>query len=400
MKTPPYKFVLFASVFFLADFILENVNHKFSLNDFKVYYGAAGAITTSSQLYNIAFSLGSGYYKYSPFIALLFYPLSLLSYPVACIVYFIIVSCITVFTFNLILAILQTHFSVYEVKTPALVLSIAFVCLITHIVREVDLGNINMILLCLLSLCIYYLGKAKMLHAGILLGLVIITKPFFVLLFIPLLIYRSYKTAFTAAITLLLASVTPVPFLGFNHTVDLNRQWFNAMLNHSDSFPSPNTIEAISRYYAGVPELKILQYLIILVLIAAYITLSILNYRRQLTPEARKSSLVFEWFLIIAIIPSILKTDTEHFLFTLPLIMFLIIFLFQKRNIIYSSFFTLSIILYAGNISDLIGMDLSHKMYNAGLLGIANLLLLIFACLVYYKKYQNNLKSLTDGIVP
>ncbi|MEI6456446.1 MAG: hypothetical protein WCO93_09170, partial [bacterium] len=69
-----WKFIVFAFVLFLTAFIFENINGRFWLNDFKVYYMAAKALLTGNQVYDLPFGEPSGYYKYSPFVLFFFFP--------------------------------------------------------------------------------------------------------------------------------------------------------------------------------------------------------------------------------------------------------------------------------------------------------------------------------------
>ncbi len=173
-----YRFILFVAVFLVADFTIDNINHRFLMPDFKVYYGAAHAIVSGQQLYGTLFSLGSGYYKYAPFIALLFYPISQLPYYAACVIYFIIMSVVVIMTSILLLRIFSRYVFGHKLQSPDLILSLSVLCIISHLIRELGLGNVNMVLLMLLCFSIYFILEHKMILAGVLLAFVIITKPF------------------------------------------------------------------------------------------------------------------------------------------------------------------------------------------------------------------------------
>lgn len=193
-KKIPYKFILVASVFFIIDFIIDAIDHRFQLSDFRVYYEAALAITHGNQVYGALFSLAIGYYKYSPFTALVFYPLSVLPYYTACVIDFFLISVSALFTSIVLFHIFSTCVFRRPIKSPNLILSLSVLCISIHLERELGLGNVNMILLLLLSLSLLFIIQKKMVFAGVLLAFVIITKPFFILLLIPILIHRYFKT--------------------------------------------------------------------------------------------------------------------------------------------------------------------------------------------------------------
>ena len=88
----PKFFIVFVALACLAIFVFENINHRFWLNDFKVYYGGATALLNGEQVYGVLYSLGSGYYKYSPFTALLAIPFCLFNFNTAAIFQFFILS--------------------------------------------------------------------------------------------------------------------------------------------------------------------------------------------------------------------------------------------------------------------------------------------------------------------
>jgi hypothetical protein len=355
--------------------------------DFKVYYGAAHAIMYGKQVYGNLFSLGSGYYKYAPFIALLFYPISVLPYYAACVVFYVLIATAIILTSIFLLHVLSTYVFKRPVKLPDTILSLSILCITIHIIREIGLGNVNMFLLLLLCLSIYFIIQNKMVPAGFLLALILITKPFFVIVLIPLLMRRYFKTIGITFLLLMLFMVLPAFLLGIRYDVELHTQWLNAMLIHADGFPSPNTVGAIIRNSFHMFVWGSLQYIIMavfLILYMFYVRTNRLNERKGIAESS--SNLIMEWFTLIAMIPCLFKTDTEHFLMTLPIIMFILIYLFNTRDVMLSIFFILLVFLYTGNSSDLLGGKLSIEMYNMGMLGISNMLLIALAIFIYTRR--------------
>ena len=86
-----------------------------------------------------------------------------------------------------------------------------------------------------------------------------------------------------------------------------------------------------------------------------------------------------EFFLLLALVPSLTLTDSEHFLLALPLISFLIYSMINKKvSTLLVVFIMLGLLLYGGNIHDLLGSKLSGWVEAMGFLGIGNLLLISF----------------------
>jgi len=186
-----YRFILFGALICATIFVAENVNGRFHLNDFKVYYYAAKALTQGKQVYQIPFGLDTGYYKYSPFTLLLFVPYTGFSFEVAGIFHFILLSVCTLTAIIFIYQLVTTYF--FEGKSKSGPLFLIFICILLHVFRELHLGNINIILVLLISFAVYCSLKSKPFIAGCLLGLVIVTKPYFLLLILPLIAYRKIK---------------------------------------------------------------------------------------------------------------------------------------------------------------------------------------------------------------
>jgi hypothetical protein len=393
-NTVSYKFILFLILFLIADFTIDNLNHRFLMPDFKVYYEAAVAIINGKQLYGTLFSLGSGYYKYAPFITLVFYPLSILPYYAACVVYYIFISTALALTSIFLLHIFNKYVFGYPVKSPDYILSLAILCISIHLIRELGLGNVNILLLLLLSSSLYCILTQRMIPAGILLALVFITKPFFIVVLIPLIIRRYFKTIFTTLLLLAIFLALPSLLLGIGKNIELHNQWLTTMLMHADNYPSPNTITSLllssfSSYTSGI-----FQYLVMGVFLMLYIYyVSANRIKERKTQSDSSSNLVMEWFILLAMVPSLFKTDTEHFLMTLPIIIFILSYLFNMRNIPVTIAFIIVALLYAGNSSDLLGRELSYRMYTAGVLGISNVLLIALSLYIYKNKTFNQLEE-------
>jgi len=371
----------------VIDFTIDNINHHFVMGDFKVYYGAANAIASGKQVYGILFSPGSGYYKYSPLMAFAFYPLSVLPYYVACVVNYLFISAAILLTGIFVLNIFNTYIFNHTIKSPNFILSVAVLCITIHLIRELGLGNMNMILLLLLCLSLYSILQGRFILAGIQLAIVLITKPFLVIVLIPLVLRRCFKTVSTTAILLALFAILPSLLVGVGMDVSLHNQWLNTMLIHANGFPSPNTLDALIRNNFHWFTSDALQYIILSVVLISYMVYIRWDIRQESESGANQSTnLIMEWFGIIAMIPCLFRTDTEHFLMSWPLIIFILIYLFNTKNVTLSIIFIAIVLLYTGNSSDLLGHELSYKMEDVGVLGISNVLLTLFALYIYRSK--------------
>jgi prepilin signal peptidase PulO-like enzyme (type II secretory pathway) len=105
--------------------------------------------------------------------------------------------------------------------------------------------------------------------------------------------------------------------------------------------------------------------------------------------ERERTNFIIGYFTLLAIVPNLLLTDTEHFLFSLPLIILLLNYLSITKNYFEIGAFVLIIFLYAGNSVDLLGHKLSDQLDKMGTLGISNLLIIGYIVYVTFQNKKN-----------
>lgn len=396
-----WKFILYNGLIFVVIFCVENINHRFWLNDFRVYYLAAKALIGGEQVYGIAFGLGTGFFKYSPMTLLLFTPYTLVPIHIANIIHFLTISCCTIATFLVLKQIIVDHLFAPKIKRTHLLLMAVFLIVLIHLIREVHLGNINMVIVLLLSFALNSILRSKYITAGFLLALVIITKPYFIFFcLLPLLMHRKIKTILSLTIFLLIFFAIPSVFLGFSKNISLHQEWLSAMFEHSNYLNSNHTIVSLIQFYfyTAIPY-KITFYLIVFIGLLYIIYFWLNNQADNKNGNVsllKNKSFIIQYFLLIAIVPNLLITDTEHFLFSLPLITIHVFFLSTSKNYILVGCFILLAFFYGGNSSDLLGKEISRQFENHGLLGSSNLIIILSVIYIYSKnKYNWILESFT-----
>jgi hypothetical protein len=384
-----WKFLVFTLVLIVMIFTVENINGRFWLNDFKVYYLAAKALLTGQQVYGVPFGLSSGFYKYSPLTLFFVFPYCLVPFEIARIIHFFVLGLVIISLFFVIREVLNDYLFAKTRKNENLLLSFAFVCVLIHFVKEFHLGNINVVLLLLLCLSVYALLKSRSLMAGILFALVVLTKPFFLILILPLLFRKKWRMLASFCGTLIMAFLIPAIFFGFSKSVFWHTEWIRTMFDHNANYPGHNSIQYLIQHYINPNVPNAFQYLIIaggglLFLIMHYFN-RLFEIQNGESGRAQNAGLIMEWFVLIAILPNLVKTDSEHFLCSLPLIMLIIYHLSARKQIILTAVFIVMIFFYGGNSTDLLGIKLSDTLFNMGLIGVSNLLIIAFALIFYYK---------------
>ena len=380
-------FLFFALFIVCTIFTIENINSRFWLNDFKVYYLAAKNLLAGDPVYGVVLGLDTGFYKYSPSILLAFVPLSFLSYYAATVIHFIVIALASIFAILLVQRRLVQFVLPLQSRQTSWISAAAFVTILNHLFRELHLGNVNIIIVCMLSAALYFLMKGRDLNAGILLGIVVLIKPYLLLLSLPLFLHQKFRSIFAQILTVAFSFLLVLVFFGFSKTLDLHLQWVKAVLYHSEYLTSEHTLVALIRKYVYSGMLDNYQFYVLIFFTVLYMVIFyfIIQPRLKLAAEKENGFLFLSYFTLLALIPSILITDTEHFLFTLPLLLLSFNLFPTLKSGILKSLFVLLIFLYGTSGGGIFGSTVNEYFEKLGLLGLANLGLILFVLLVFSK---------------
>jgi hypothetical protein len=384
--TLPWKFILLATAFFLITFALETYNHRFWLNDYRVYYSAAQALRSGQEVYSQAYGLGTGFYKYSPCILLFFLPFSFLPFGTAAIIHFWVVASASLMAMLLTLKLLKTNLVPEAGRHENLLLSATFIILGLHLVRELHLGNVNMIIILLLLMALQNVLTGRQTLGGILFGIAVLFKPYMLLLALPFWFHRKYRTIGSFVITIAASFLLLLPVAGVGGTLSLHREWFHAMAAHVEYLGSHQTLEALTGHFLRTP-LPFLRYLFPLLAVLLY-TLFFAMGSRKHRGDMPVSYLIMGYFLLLALLPNLLITDTEHFLFSMPVLLYINASLFIRRSLPLTVFALLFFICYAGTSTDLMGSEVAGWLDRAGMIGLGNLGLIGMATVFFLGKQQ------------
>jgi hypothetical protein len=379
-------FTVFVLILYLMNLIINNINGHFFVSDFTVFYLAAKNLLAGEKVYMIAFGLDSGLYKYSPMALLFFIPYTLFPFKIAAIIHLLILSFCYGYSFLLTRKILCNWFFP-EVKHEGWLLSLAVICTLIFFVKEIYLGNINILLILLCLLALNNILKGKQWKGGLLLGIVLLVKPFFLILILPLVLRKKFRALTGIAVTLSAGFIIPFFILGFQRSLLLHTDWMKTMLMHGSVFPSMNSIDYLLHYYffPNIPGTA--MYIIIIaagILTGMFVMKNIrLEKIENQAIGSEGRNLIIEWFLLLAIIPNLMKTDSEHFLASIPIITFIIYYIAVSRRFWLIPVMVILVFFFGGNSQDVLGKDLSSRLFSMGLIGIGNLLLILMTLLLY-----------------
>jgi hypothetical protein len=398
-SVPASRFrIVLASVALLL-FVVEQLNGRFWMNDFRVYYGAAQALLAGEALYGVAHGLDSGLFKYAPFMALVYVPFALLPYGVAASLQYLLIAGAFIGAVLRADRLLRTHL-LHGRAAAHLPLFLTALVGVVHLHRELHLGNINVMLLWLLLLALEQLLNGRERSAGLLIGLALLAKPHFAIL-LPLLALRGRIQVLVTTILVVVAGLlVPGLFLGLKGNTELLGQWLDVMGQHNaaliytggDAYEAVNTVYSLLwrslLQHLGIPPAQGLALAILALIAVAFAALLWMDHRRGRDVRA---TLLFQFLLLVALVPSLTLTDTEHFLFALPLVAWLLHHLVPRADPRWLAFLAMPILFaYGGNWEDALG-PMSRWMVHHGVLGAGNMGLVILSCYLYFRPGSNTM---------
>ena len=373
-------FTLFIAILCLLTFAMNMYNGRFLLGDFRVYYSAARNLISGGPVYFVSFYNGSGFYKYSPATLFFFLPYLCFPFKTAAIIHFFILGSAYRYTFVVIRKLIVDYFFTGNIKHEVWLISIAFSCILIHFTRELFLGNINIILLMLCCLSIGNFLTGKNLQGGILLGIVILAKPYLLILLLPLVLRKKWKALVWLCVTATCGLILPFIFPGPHKGISMYGDWINTIMVHGEEFPGMTSLDYFFRHF--FPTWPVWGILIIFisfsVMVAMFIIANIHKEKQSGTLTGMvKMNFSFEWFLLIAMLPNLIKTDWVLLLFSAPLITFIIFYTASRKKYWWIPLLVILFFFYGANSDDLLGRDLSHTILHSGLIGLSNFLLVM-----------------------
>ncbi len=372
--------------------VLSVHNGRDQMADFRVYYDAASALRTGDQVYGLAFGVSSGFYKYAPVAAALFIPFTWLDYAVAAHLYYALVTLAILMAVVLFAAEMRRETG--EQKAWWLFL-FPVVFLADHLERELHLGNVNVFLLLLAYAVFCSIRSGREWLAGLLFAVIVVFKPHFLVL-APWIVWKQqWRAIFSFCISLPVLLAMPALLTGWSQNLSLHNQWIAAMRDHNVHLSeSPNTVYGILHHWLLKPmHLTVTDWFVPAVF--AGVALALLVYVLFLDARQPRWKAVpyMEFFLPLALVPNIVHTDTEHFMWTLPLLFIIAALMREAWQGKWGSwiFLVVAFIPYTLNSPDIVGKRGAHMFDEEGGLGAANLVIVLVAVWVHNRYHQRRM---------
>ncbi|MBI1268222.1 MAG: DUF2029 domain-containing protein [Cryomorphaceae bacterium] len=379
------RHVIVLSIIILLYGVLNFVNGRFDLFDFQVYYDACGKLLNGESPYQQAFGLSSGFYKYSPFAAWLFAPFHFFGWMGARVLFFLLLT--AAIAVGLPWVVGKTTKIVAPVNVNAVgVLVIVGVTLGGHFSRELLLGNVNWLLF-LAVFAAFILLEKKPLVAGLLIGAVLLFKPHFIVVLPWLILRKEFRVLAYTALAMLVLLLVPAPFSGWGWNLALIPEWLGAMQAHNTSLvASPNTVYAP---FGGFTSDTIVVFGLLAVIGFAVLAMMLNHFRQEKSnADIKHANSFVEFSVILALIPNLVHTDTEHFMWTAPLIALVASYWFQsnrREKVVVGMVWLLCLIPYTLATPDIWGKDSASWLQESGVLGLSNLVFIGLGIYSFYK---------------
>ncbi len=370
-KIPAAYYIFAASVILFCGLFttVELINHKFWTNDFKVYYDAVNDFFSGGNPYIKNYGLDTGFFKYPPFTLYLFSFFTFVPYWLGQFFHLGLLALSFIISIPVLKGFAIKTFGNTTGKKYTWILYAVFLMVAIHLTREFHLGNVNLILLLLFTLGLKTIDCKNTLYTAIFWSLMVVLKPIMILGFIPLIFWRKWKLILWLTGFGLFFLLFPALHLGWNANLMLWANWFSAIAKHGEYIVSENSMTYLANHYFGIASAWIPSLLCLLVLLGVML----FEIYRNGADEKR----FVVWTVIFtAFTPNFFVTDTEHFLLSAPLLVFLLYRLTQVKSYAYWILFFVGMLFFSFNSNDLLGRDLSDYLDAQGILGIGNILLI------------------------
>lgn len=363
-------FLLLLLVLFSLVFLLRVKNE---MVDFEVNYQAAKRLRLGETLYRA--SDGHYQFKYMPFSAFLYLPLTFLPISLARGVWYGIVLLSSGLVFFLSLNLLHL-----DKKKSLIVGLFSFLIIARYFLRELQLGQINALITFLLLLMVWLLVRERaprdqQVSSGLFWGLATALKPY-AAIFLPYFVLRKKRLALASGVVvLILALLAPSLFYGLEGNFKVLNEWQSSLRASTPSlFSSQDNISIIGFFtkWTGRQNLSFALYLIALAALGLFIFYLILRKNSVSQP------ILLDCFLLMALIPLISPLGWDYTLLSSVPAVMLILNHFDKYRPFWKAFLCFNFAVIALSLYDLMGREFYSFFMSLSFITINFLVLIAY----------------------
>lgn len=352
------------------------------LHDYEVDYRAGQRLLAGEDLYQEAD--GHYSYKYAPGAAFLEMPLSVLPWPVAKVIFY---SLSILVMFGLLRMAWQLLPG--DRPKPGWLMPVTFLVLAKYFAREIDLGQINMLISFLLLLMLGRLVAAAQsdsarseVVAGLLWGVASTLKPYG-LIFLPYFaVTRNWRVLAAGTATFVLLAMAPALFYGMDGNIAQHQAWIMSLFaSDAEQLTNPNNTSLIGFFARSTGDLSLSKQLYGASVIALMIVVLVVVLRGR----NREHAVVLDGAILMTLMPLISPQGWDYVLLMSALGVMLLI---QQQH----SFGRVARWVLVGNlviiglfISDVVG-HAAHALYTDWTLTTVNFLVIVaYLCALRFR---------------
>jgi len=392
-KRKAFLLILLISLIFLLLFVFKV---REDMKDFEVNYKAGQRFAVGETLYQV--QDGHYMFKYLPFSALLYLPLSFLPLDLAKFIWYSIIVFCSFSLFYLSKKILRPEGkSVYLFIFTPLVL-------VKFVLREIQLGQINAVVTVVLLLMILFLtngfrqqvaappsnltseGKnntKKEICAGVFCGLATAVKPYALIFFPYFLVKKKFMPILSGLGFLILALLLPSFFYGFRGNITLLKEWMSTLSRSTPIyFTSQDNISIIALFakWTQNQTLSLILAGTAVAILAALVLVLVLKGRGM----ARAS--ILECSILLVLIPLVSPLGWDYTLLISALGVMLAIQSFFNYSKFWRIFLAFNFSVIAFSLYDLMGGKLYSEFMSWSVITINFLILIGYLTYLRFRK--------------
>lgn len=377
LKSKSFFWTIFAFAVLLTIFTLKV---KDEMVDFEVNYWAGLRLRSGETLYRI--EDGHYQFKYSPFSALLYLPLSFLPLTVAKATWYALIifsSFLLIYLCRNLLHI-QNKSYLYTLVPPLI--------LARYFLRELQLGQINAFLTMLLVLMVWALASEEKSPqkgaswGGVLWGLTTVFKPY-ALIFLPyFVIKKKWTTLLNGIVVLALSLIVPSLFYGFSGNIKVIQEWASTLTQSTPHLlDSQDNISLLGFLMKWTGSHK----LSLLVFAAVVIGLSLILFNLVVKGKGRKEALVLDCSLLLSLIPLLSPLGWDYTLLMSILGVMICVVHFFDYSKFWKAFLVLNFTVIAFSLYDILGREIYAQFMSWSVITINFLILMGYLAFLRWK---------------
>jgi len=392
-KRKGFLLVLLVLLIFLLLFVFKV---REEMKDFEVNYKAGQRLAAGETLYQV--KDGHYMFKYLPFSAFLYLPLSFLPLDLAkAIWYSIVIFCSFSLFYLSKKIIIPEGKSAYFFLLPPLILA-------KFVLREIQLGQINAVVTFVLLLMVWFLteGFSKKapippprltfereknskneIYSGLLCGLAIALKPYALIFFPYFLLKKKTKPILSGVGFLILALLLPSFFYGFRGNLNVLKEWMTTLSKSTPiyfAYQDNISIIALFAKWTQNQNLSLVLAGLTIAGLAVLVLVLVLKGRGMARPS------ILECSILLISIPLISPLGWDYTLLISALGVMLAIQNFFNYSKFWRIFLVINFFIIAFSLYDLMGRKLYCEFMSWSVITLNFLILIGYLAYLRFRK--------------